>query len=63
MCHQQYKMWDFPGPVVKTLCPNAGNMGLIPGQGIKIPHDVQCGQKQINLLKVTKITFFQRYKM
>ena len=23
----------------------AGNMGLIPGQGTKIPHVVQCGQK------------------
>ena len=25
------------GPVVKTLLSNAGGMGLIPGQGIKIP--------------------------
>ena len=30
-------MGDFPGgPVVKTS--NAGDAGLIPGQGAKIPH-------------------------
>ena len=30
---------DFPGgPVVKTLCFQWGGMGLIPGQGTKIPH-------------------------
>ena len=30
------------GPVVKILASNAGDTGLIPGQGTKIP---QCGQK------------------
>ena len=30
---------DFPGsPVVKNLPANAGDMGLIPGPGNKIPH-------------------------
>ena len=30
---------DFPGgPVVKNLPSNAGNAGLIPGRGTKIPH-------------------------
>ena len=30
---------DFPdGPVVKNLPANAGDMGLIPGPGTKIPH-------------------------
>ena len=30
---------DFPGcPVVKNLPSNAGDMGLIPGWGTKIPH-------------------------
>ena len=30
---------DFPGgPVVKNPPCIAGNVGLIPGQGIKIPH-------------------------
>ena len=30
---------DFPGgPVVKSLPSNEGEMGLIPSQGIKIPH-------------------------
>ena len=32
-------MGDFPGgPVVKNPPSNAGDMGLIPGQGTKIPH-------------------------
>ena len=31
--------WDFPGsPVVRNILCNAGDTGLIPGQGIKIPH-------------------------
>ena len=31
--------WDFPGgPVVKNTPSNAGDMGLIPGWGTKIPH-------------------------
>ena len=30
---------DFPGsPVVKTSASNTGGVGLIPGQGAKIPH-------------------------
>ena len=30
---------DFPsGPVVKNPSCNAGDAGLIPGQGTKIPH-------------------------
>ena len=36
-------MWhgDFPGgPVVKNPPSNAGDVGSIPGQGIKIPHAV-----------------------
>ena len=33
---------DFPGgPVVNNLACNAGDVGLIPGQGTKIPH--ACG--------------------
>ena len=32
-------LWDFPGgPVVKNPPYNAGDAGLIPGQGTKIPH-------------------------
>ena len=32
---------DFPGgPVVKNPPSNAGDAGLIPGRGIKIPHAV-----------------------
>ena len=34
---------DFPGgPVVKNLLCNAGDIGLIPGQGTKIPHAPIC---------------------
>ena len=33
------KAENFPGgPVVKNLASNAGDAGLIPGQGTKIPH-------------------------
>ena len=36
---------DFPGgPVVKTLPSNAGDMGLIPGWGARIPHTARCCQ-------------------
>ena len=32
-------MSDFPGgPGVETSPSNAGGAGLIPGQGVKIPH-------------------------
>ena len=33
-----FKAWDFPGgTVVKTSTSNAGDEGLIPGWGVKIP--------------------------
>ena len=36
---QKIKNRDFPGgPVVKNLPSNAGDAGLIPGRGAKIPH-------------------------
>ena len=32
------KIWDFPGiPVVKNSSCDSGDVGLIPGEGIKIP--------------------------
>ena len=35
-----YQIRDFPGdPVVKNPPSNAGDVGLIPGQGTKVPHD------------------------
>ena len=41
---------DFPGgPVVKNLPFNAGDMGLIPGQGAMIPH----GPRQLSLCTTT----------
>ena len=43
---QEPPSWDFPGgPVVENLPPNAGDVGLIPGQGNKIPH----GMGQLSL--------------
>ena len=33
------------GSVVKTVLCNVGGTGLIPGQGTKIPHAMQHGQK------------------
>ena len=33
---------DFPGgPVVKNLSCNAGDLDSIPGQGTKVPHDLE----------------------
>ena len=42
--------WDFPGgPVVKTLRFQCRGHGFDPwGQGTKIPHAAQCGQKKGN---------------
>ena len=38
---------DFPcDPVVKTRGSTAGDPGSICNQGIKIPHETQCGQKK-----------------
>ena len=35
-------IWDFPGgPVVKDPPSKAGDVGSIPGQGTKIPHEGQ----------------------
>ena len=40
-------VWDFPGgPVVKTPHSQCRGAGLIPGQGTKIPHASQRGQKK-----------------
>ena len=37
---------DFPGgPGLKNSLCNAGDVGSIPGQGTKIPHATQQGQK------------------
>ena len=35
------------GPVVGTLDSQSGDIGSIPGQGIKIPHVAWCGQEDI----------------
>ena len=37
---------NFPGgPVVQTLSFHFRGMGLIPGQGTKIPHAMRCSKK------------------
>ena len=45
-CNQdENQLRDFPGgPVVKNLPSNAGDVGLIPGQGTKIPHQFSSVQ-------------------
>ena len=47
----KFKMRGFSGgPVVKTLrASTAGGTSSIPGQGTKIPHATQCGQKKKKL--------------
>ena len=45
-----------PGPGVENLPSNAGDMGLIPGQGTKIPHTV--GQLRPDAAKTTKVNIF-----
>ena len=47
---------DFPGdPVIKTLPSNAGGVGLIPGQGTKIPYAVWCSQNRKIKKKISEI--------
>jgi len=48
------KLRDFPdGPLVMTLPSNAGDVGLIPGGGAKIPHAL--GLKNQNMNNRSKI--------
>ena len=50
------KMLDFSGhPVVKTLCFHCRGLGLIPGQGTKIPHATWHNPKE-EKKKKTKTT-------
>ena len=38
------------------LCASiVGDTGSIPGQGTKIPHAAQCGQKKLNKIKDRKL--------
>ena len=42
MLDQEIQIWDFPGgPVVNNPPCNARDVGLIPGQGTKIPHTME----------------------
>ena len=45
--YAKYK--DFPGPVVKNLPSNAGDVGSVPGWGSKIPH----ASEQLSLYAAT----------
>ena len=43
-------MRDFPGgPVVKNPSSSAGDVGLIPGQGTKIPHSAGQQSPRVTL--------------
>ena len=38
----QMQAWDFPGGAAARSLPcNAGDVGLIPGQGTRIPHALE----------------------
>ena len=40
--------WDFPGgPAVKASPSSEGGVGSIPGQGAKIPHNLQPKKQNI----------------
>ena len=42
--NQENNFRDFPGgPVIKNPSSNAGDAGLIPGWGTKIPRAAKCG--------------------
>ena len=46
---------DFPSnPVVKTLPSNAGGLGSIPGQKVKIPHASRPKKKKKNRKQKTE---------
>ena len=46
---------DFAGgPDIKTLPSSTGDAGLIPDQGIKIPHATGCGKKSMFYFKRLK---------
>ena len=52
------KMQDFPaGPVVKIPSSSAGDSGLIPGQGTKIPPAL--GQLKTHVLQLDKARALQ----
>ena len=54
---------DIPGNPVKTLPSTVGYADLIPGQGIKIPHNSQPKKKKKKtLLKHKTETIFQNIK-
>ena len=46
LCLRRRPSWNFLiGSVVKTPPSNAGDTGLMPGWGTKIPYAVEYGQK------------------
>ena len=44
---------------LRLQAPNAGGTGLIPDQGIKIPHTTQCGPKKKNLLFIFILNYLR----
>ena len=69
--HQYAHVWNFPhGPEVNTGPSNAGGVGLLPGQGAKIPHDWQPKNQNIkhrnnivtNSIKALKMVHSEKKK-
>ena len=50
-------LWDFPGgPVVKNPPYNAGDVGLIPGQGTKIPHAAGQQSRHATTIELARLS-------
>ena len=49
--------WDFPVQWLKLCASSAGGMGLIFGEGSKIPHAMQRGQHKQTTQNETKLVF------
>ena len=57
---EQRRRYFPPGPVVENLPSSAGDVGLIPGRGTKIPHTM--GQLRPDAAKTSKVNIFLKRK-
>ena len=57
---EQRRRYFPPGPVVENLPSSAGDVGLIPGRGTKIPHTME--QLRPDAAKTSKVNIFLKRK-
>ena len=58
MSLKKISSWEFPGgPVVRTWCFHCWGLGLISGQGNKIPQTAWCSQKKFFFLPLVTYLF------